>query len=112
MSDYPLGVWRSANLDGATTGTNIGRKGTAVRIHSVHLSAATITPTNVTFFNCANVDGCSSTANAYLTVRVGTDASKVANFDSSAGILFPLGCYITTGAAISFVTVMFRNELI
>jgi hypothetical protein len=112
MADYPLGVWRSWNLDGATTGTNIGKAGTAVRVHTVHLVAGSTTPTNVTLFNCADVNGCNSTVNAYITVRAGLESSKVATFDSHAGILFPLGCYITTGAAISYVTVAFRNELI
>jgi len=112
MSDYPTGTWRSSNLDATATGTNIGKIGRAVRIHTVHLAAATVTPTYVTFFNTADVVGCMSTANAYLTVRIGLDSSKTSTFESGEGILFPNGCYITTGAAIDFVTVTFKNDLI
>jgi hypothetical protein len=113
MADYPLGVYRTQTCNETISnwkGVNPGNQGGsgAVRVHTVVLNClATGANSYVTLFNGISA---SSTATAYITVRCGTVNTGV--FDSHAGILFPNGCFITTGAAIDYATVAFRTEFI
>ena len=110
MGDFPIGVYRSATF-GTTISNYAGATGQPgggpVRIFSVHLKAATVTPTGLTFHNGVSAAG---TGNAYLNVSTNSAIPSSANWDAYSGILFPNGCTISTDKAIQFGTVMFRNE--
>ena len=105
MGDFPTGVYRSATF--GTTISNFKGGAGAVRIFSVHIGPSSVTPTGLTFYN-----GLSASADAYLTVATDKGLPSTANYESSDGILFPNGCFIATHKAISYGTVMFRNEVL
>lgn len=111
MSDYPIGVYRSASFGGTITncqGNSLTPGGAAVRIYSVFLKGAAVSNSNLQFFNGLS---SASTANVYLTVALDSTNPTSTTFDSHAGMLFPNGCVVTTSAAIDYGTIVFRPEL-
>ena len=113
MADYPTGVYRTQTCNETISnykGTNLNTTGGsgAVRVFSVFLSVLTTGSTAT----CTLYNGraASVTSNAYITVRCQREFTGT--FDSHAGVLFPNGCFITTGAAIEFATVVYRTEFI
>ena len=112
MADYPCGTYRTQTCNETISnykGLNANNLGGAgpIRVFSVFLSVLTTgANANVTLYNGVSA---SSTANAYITVRCQREFTST--FDSHAGILFPSGCFITTGAAIDFASIVFRTEV-
>lgn len=111
MSDYPVGSYRTQTCNETISnwkGVNVNATGGSgpIRVYSVFLSALTTGSTaTVTLYNGRSA---TSTANAYIVVRAQREFT--ATFDSHAGVLFPSGCFITTGAAIDFATITFSAE--
>lgn len=112
MSEFPSGTyrtqtanetisnWKGLNVD------NLGGMG-AVRVYNVFLSVLT-TGANAYVRLCNGVSA-SSTSSNMLIVRCQREFEN--SYENSTGLLFPNGCFITTGAAIDFATVSFRTEL-
>ena len=107
MADYPVGTYRSATF-GATISNFQSGQG-AIRVFNVFIDAGLSTLSCLTFYN----GSASSTANAYFHVAAVPGTVKTSNYwDSHAGILFPNGCFITTGAALLYGVVSYRTETI
>lgn len=112
MSDFPVGIYRTqtanetiSNWKGLNPG-NLGGAG-AVRVFGVFLSCL-VTGANAYVRLCNGVSAA-STATNYIIVRC--DITNENYFESGYGVLFPNGCFITTGAAIDFATITFSTEL-
>ena len=101
-NDYPVGVIRTAGSG------IIGTAGQSLRIYSVFLKGSTVSATNVKFF--AGVSA-SSTASELLCVQLNAANATYNTFDSHCGMLFTGGCFMTTLAAIDYVTICCKQEL-
>jgi len=98
MDDYPIGSWRK------TAGGQIGVAGRGFRLYDVFLKGISISATGITFY-AGNSASAASTANALLVVKL-DGSNPTYNSYSCAGMLFVGGCYMTTQAAIDWVTVL------
>ena len=104
MADYPVGIVRK------TAGGQVGTAGKGFRIYSVYLKSAALSVTSVTFY-AGTLDSASVTSNALLSVYINVANPTSNTFDSHQGVLFNGGCYMTTAAAIDYVTIVGRTEL-
>ena len=99
-------------LRGASPG-NITPTNTALRVYSVHISA-TNTPTDLVL---SNNNGTTTTTATPWTTQIIVPVDSIisskftGNFDSTQGVRFDNGVYISTNGALSFYTIVYSTEV-